>query len=82
QSYMGEDFERFMIHYYKALNYLYLHEPDGARVEARRITLSNNALEDKTRSKNKYQEDAFSLIVQGLIYELNGEPNNAFISYR
>ncbi|MFX6949868.1 hypothetical protein ABTH81_22590, partial [Acinetobacter baumannii] len=30
QSYMGEDFERFMIHYYKALNYLYLHEPDGA----------------------------------------------------
>jgi hypothetical protein len=82
QSYMGEDFERFMIHYYKALNYLYLHEPDGARVEARRITLSNNSLEDKTKSKNRYQEDAFSLIVQGLIYELNGEPNNAFISYR
>ncbi|MBX9734135.1 MAG: hypothetical protein K2X37_08725 [Chitinophagaceae bacterium] len=83
QTYLGEDFERFMIHYYKALNYLYLNEPDGARVEARRITLSNTALEDKFRpTSNRYKEDAFSLIVQGLVYELSGEANNAFISYR
>ncbi len=83
KNYLGEDFERFMIHYYKALNYLYLNQPDAARVEARRITLSNNALEDKFKpSSDKYKEDAFSLIVQGLIYEANGEFNNAFISYR
>ena len=39
QSYKGEDFEKFMIHYYKALNYIYLNQPDEAVVEARRITL-------------------------------------------
>ncbi len=83
KNYLGEDFERFMIHYYKALNYLYLNQPDGARVEARRITLSNNSLDDRFKpSSDKYKEDAFSLIVQGLMYELNGEFNNAFISYR
>jgi hypothetical protein len=83
KNYLGEDFERFMIHYYKALNYLYLNQPDGARVEARRITLSNNTLEDQFKpTSNKYKEDAFSLIVQGLVYESNGESNNAFISYR
>ncbi len=83
KNYLGEDFERFMIHYYKALNYLNLNQPDGARVEARRITLSNNTLEDQFKpTSDKYKEDAFSLIVQGLIYESNGEFNNAFISYR
>lgn len=83
KSYLGEDFERFMIHYYKALNYLYLNEPDGARVEAKRITLSSNAQEDKfSPTANRYKEDAFALIMQGLIYEVNGEINNAFIAYR
>jgi hypothetical protein len=83
QTYLGEDFERFMIHYYKALNYLYLSDRDNARVEARRITLSTNAQEEKFRiGSDRYKEDAFALSIQGMIYELNGENNNAFISYR
>lgn len=83
QTYLGEDFERFMIHYYKALNYLYLNDPDGARVEARRITLSTSAQEDKFKvGSERYKQDAFAFTVQGLLYELNGEVNNAFISYR
>ncbi len=83
QAYLGEDFERFMIHYYKALNYLYLNDPEGARVEARRIALSTAVQEDKFRlGSDRYKQDAFALTVQGIIYELNGESNNAFISYR
>lgn len=83
QTYLGEDFERFMIHYYKALNYLYLNDPEGARVEARRITLSTSEQEDKFRvGSDRYKQDAFAFTVQGMIYELNGETNNAFISYR
>lgn len=82
QTYLGEDHERFLVHYYKALNYLQLGNIDGARVEARRIQLSEDALNDKTRKENKYQQDAFALILQGLIYETTGEVNNAFISYR
>jgi hypothetical protein len=82
QTYKGEDFEKYLVHYYKALNYLQLGEADDALVEARRITLRTNAQEDKVGKKNKYSEDAFSLVLQGLIYEKNNDPNNAFIAYR
>lgn len=83
QNYLGEDHERFMIHYYKALNYLYLGLPDDAIVEARRITLSSNAQQDKFKSGvRRYTMDAFALNLQGLLYEATGDFNNAFISYR
>ena len=82
QTYKGEAFEKFMLHYYKALNYLYLGKTDDALVEARRISISNYALDDKTKSENKYNDDAFSLMLQGIIYETSADWNNAFISYR
>lgn len=83
QRYKGEDFEKFMIHYYKALNYLYLHQTDEAIVEARRISLQTQEQSDKFNNKDKrYSRDAFSLMLQGLIYESNNDVNNAFIAYR
>ncbi|NML20034.1 hypothetical protein HHL16_04070 [Pseudoflavitalea sp. G-6-1-2] len=82
QTYKGEAFEKFMLHYYKALNYLYLGKTADALVEARRISISNYELDDKTKSENKYSDDAFSLMLQGIIYETSGDWNNAFISYR
>ncbi|MFC0774558.1 COG3014 family protein [Terrimonas alba] len=81
QSYKGEDFEKYLVHYYKALNYLQLGNTEDALVEARRITLRTNTQEDKT-GKNKYSEDAFSLMLQGMIYEKANDWNNAFIAYR
>jgi len=83
QAYKGEAFEKFMIHYYKTLNYLSVNQPAEALVEARRISIRSLALQDKTNNNdNKYSDDAFSLNLQGLIYERNGDINNAFISYR
>ncbi|MEI2747767.1 MAG: hypothetical protein V9E88_03275 [Ferruginibacter sp.] len=64
EAYKGEDFELFMIHYYKALNYLDLGMPDEAVVESRRISLATDRLSDKTKS-NKYSKDAFALNLQG-----------------
>ncbi|GAA4310362.1 hypothetical protein GCM10023149_05000 [Mucilaginibacter gynuensis] len=83
QKYKGEDFEKFMIHYYKALNYLYLNKTEDAIVEARRITLQAQAQGDKFNNKDsRYSNDAFSLTLQGMLYERNNDINNAFISYR
>lgn len=83
QRYKGEDFEKFMIHYYKALNYMYLHNIDEAVVEVRRITLQAQQQGDKFNNKdNRYSNDAFSLMLQGMLYESNNDVNNAFISYR
>lgn len=83
QSYSGEDFEQFMVHYYKALNYAALGMMEDAVVEARRITLSTNTQGEKFNNKeNRYSKDAFALNLQGIIYEMAGDINNAFIAYR
>ncbi len=83
QTYLGEDYEQFMVHFYKALNYINLGKMEDAVVEARRINLSNNKLNSKyNNSKNKYSNDAFALNLQGMIYEAAGDINNAFIAYR
>lgn len=83
QSYKGEDFEQFMIHYYKALNYAFLNKNEDAVVEARRISLQSQEQDVKFNGKeNRYSKDAFSLMLQGLIYERDGDINNAFIAYR
>src|SRR5690606_11056100 len=34
------------------------------------------------KNKNKFTEDAFSQILQGILYEATGDVNNAFIAYR
>ena len=83
QRYKGEDVEKFMIHYYKALNYIYLDKKDDAIVEARRITLRAQEQKDKFNDKTtRYSNDAFLLMLQGMLYESNGDVNNAFIAYR
>lgn len=83
ETYKGEDFEKFMVHYYKALNYLGLGQGNEAMVEARRISLRSNAQQDKAgNNANRYADDAFALMLQGIIYEQSGDVNNAFISYR
>ena len=83
QTYRGEDFEQFMLHYYKAVNYSALGKMEDAVVEARRITLSTNTQNDKFAHKeNRYSKDAFALNLQGMIYEMAGDVNNAFIAYR
>ncbi|OYQ32251.1 hypothetical protein CHU92_14290 [Flavobacterium cyanobacteriorum] len=83
EPYKGEDFEKVTIHYYKAINFFMMGRPDDALVEAKRINLRLLEFNDKYEGrKNKYTRDAFSQILQGIIYESTGDINNAFIAYR
>ncbi|MFH1238754.1 MAG: hypothetical protein V1653_01415, partial [bacterium] len=82
RPYYGEDFERAMIHVFSALNYIYLNKFDDALVEARRIDLFLNKIQTDYGHKNYYNDDAFIRYLMGLIYESQGEINDAFISYR
>lgn len=82
-AYTGEDFEKHMLHYYKALNYAALGLYEDAAVEARRIDLTTQRQADQfSNNTNKYAKDAFALNLQGILFESNGDINNAFISYR
>jgi hypothetical protein len=82
QPYKGEDFERVMVHYYMALNYLMLGELEDALVECRRLNNVLLMLNDRYENKNVYKTDAFILYLSGLIYDAMGSVNDAFIDYR
>ncbi|OFY65893.1 MAG: hypothetical protein A3H98_05380 [Bacteroidetes bacterium RIFCSPLOWO2_02_FULL_36_8] len=83
KPYKPEDFEKVLLHYYKAINYIKLAQYDEALVECRRINIKLNKLNDKNAGrKNRYRKDAFSENLSGMIYEASGNYNDAFVSYR
>ncbi|MFH1138205.1 MAG: hypothetical protein V1816_19200 [Pseudomonadota bacterium] len=82
--YDGEDFERALVNMFMSLNYTALGLRDDALVEARKVdqklaVINARYPEDK---KNVYKEDAFIRYMMGLLYESDGEMNDALISYR
>ena len=83
-TYKSEDFEKVAIHYYKAMNYIFLNLYDDALVEAKRINIQLQEINDSypAGKKNRYTTDAFAMNLQGLLYEATGNLNDAFISYR
>jgi uncharacterized protein len=80
--YEGEDFEKVYVNLFLALNYARLGKIEDAIVEARKVDLKLNEYSRKYDGKNSYKQDAFVRYVMGVLYEANGEPNDAFISYR
>lgn len=83
KTYVGEDHEKVLLHYYKALNYLKLNQPSAALVECRRLNIKLQSLNDKyDGKKNRYQNDAFAHLLMGIAYDMDNDVNNAFIAYR
>lgn len=80
--YRGEDHEHLMPLYYKALNFLKMNQYEDALVECRRLNIRLQQLSDKYKNPKKYQRDAFIHNLMGIIYQANGDWNNAFIAYR
>jgi len=81
RPYDGATFERVMIHYYRALNYIALNAPPDALVEARK---ANQALAFYTADLDDpaYGDDPFLQLCTGLLYEWGGEWDDALVSYR
>lgn len=83
KTYTGEDHEKVLLHYYKALNYLQLKQPSSALVECKRLNIKLQELNDKyDGKKNRYKNDAFAHLLMGIAYEMDNDINNAFIAYR
>lgn len=81
-AYNPPAFERIMLHYYGALNYLALDDPDEAAVEARRLSALlvreadgwTDARDDRFRRGLHY--------FAGAVFEVAGETNAAEVAYR
>jgi hypothetical protein len=80
RAYEGTDFDKGMLHYYRALAYLAVGKPQSAVVEGRRIAQYLTVLWSESRAT--YHDDAFLQYFNGTLYELGGQVNDAWISYR
>jgi len=79
--YEGEPYEHVLINVIKALNYALLKNWNEALVEARRIDHKLNVLSDRAEG-DKYKEDPFARYLTGMLYEITGDWNNAYVAYR
>ncbi len=77
RSYVGESYERVMLHVYMALNYLELNDVDGARIEALQIDELMQQLPE-----DDYAADSFSRYLTGMIFEDLDEDDSAMVFYR
>lgn len=82
QEYRGELFEGAWIHYYRALAYLAAGAPQSAAVEGRAATQTLERMAATGPDEAKYRNDPFLQYFAGLLYEMDGELNDAWINYR
>jgi len=78
-QFRAETFEYLLINIYQALNYLMLADYDNAHVMARRMVEKLNKVEIDKDSKRK--QASFGAYLSGLIYEAQGDWDNAYILY-
>ncbi len=83
-SYRATPNEMAMVPYFRALNYVYLGQRDGALVEARKAGLLLGEIRSRIESDEAeaLDQNAFLAYFAGLIFEWGGELNDAFIAYR
>ena len=81
RPYSGTQYERLLSHYYRALNYVYLNQLDGALVECRRATALINYFKGEDE-KYDFFGTGFLAYLSGALFEAAGEWNDALISYK
>ncbi len=80
--YSGEMWERVLIHYYRALNYIDLGQFDEALVECRKVNHRLSVWVDSHDDSPTYRTDAFAQYMTAILYEASGELNDAWVSLR
>ena len=81
RPYSGTRYERLLSHYYRAINYVYLNQLDGALVECRRATALINYFKGEDENYDFFGA-GFLAHLSGVLFEATGEWNDAYISYK
>lgn len=79
--YRGEDSERVMVHLVSAVNYAILGKAEDALVEARKMDARIKELRSGFGA-GRYEEDPFGRYLSALLFQEQGELDDAFISVR
>ena len=80
KDYKGEDFEKVLINTYLAINYTLLGKYEDALVEARRVNQKLYRMVNE--GQRKYQQNAFARYLSAVMYEADGNWNDAYIDYQ
>lgn len=80
--YRGSFYELQLVQYYRALNYLALGRPDEALVEARKSNFMLEQYSGVEEGQATARRNAFMHYMTGLLYESQGEVNDAIVSFR
>ena len=79
-EYVGEGYERVMLHAHLAMAYLAKGDFEAARVEVKQ---ANALLETEEELYDKdYQAGGLGHLLSAIIYELEGSPDDAYIDYK
>lgn len=79
RPYRARPFELLFLYQVQILNYLAINDLDGANVEVKRAQMAMEALYQK--DSEKVNDNGFLQYLTALVYEMNGEIDNAAISY-
>ena len=79
-DYVPKPHEQVLINYFRALNYIFLGDKEGALVECRKAV--DKLMLYSEEDKRSYRRDAFIEYLTGILYEWDDDVNDAFISYR
>ncbi len=80
-DYRALNYERAFFRIYNAINYVVQGNLEEALVEARQIDFLLSQLNREQGGKNVYSEDAFARFMTGMLYQENGDVDNANVSY-
>lgn len=80
KSYKGEDFENVLISAYLAMDYALLGQREDAIVEARRVNRKLQLM--ISEGQRKYKQNAFARYLSAILYEADGNFNDAYVDYR
>lgn len=80
--YDGEMWERVLVNYYRALNYVDVGKYEDALVECRKINQKLQVYTDASDKPPSYATDAFAQYLTALLYEATGQIDDAWISLR
>ncbi len=82
-EFRGADYEKVFINYCLASSFAASGNLESAVVEARRVNEKLKAFNQRyDKNPNRYSDDAFVRYFMGVLYEMNGDYDDALISYR
>jgi uncharacterized protein len=80
KHYKGEDFEKVLVNVYLAMNFALMGNYESALIEARKVNRKLYLM--VSEGKRKYKQNAFASYLSGILFESQGEFNDAYVDYK